>query len=51
MFGRGDSVVIGTLSGTVTVVVAVVVVGDPHALNAAAATVAPATPNHARLDS
>ena len=51
MFGRGDSVVIGMPAGTVTVWVAVVVVGEPHALNAAAAAVAPATPNHALLDS
>ncbi len=51
MSGRGDSVVIGTPGGTVTVMVAVVVVGEPHAPNAAAAAVAPAAPNHARLDS
>lgn len=51
MSGLGDSVAIGGSAGTVTVVVAVVVVGEPHAPNAAAAAVAPATPNHARLDS
>ena len=51
MSGLGDSVVIGMPAGTVTVVVAVVCVGVPHALNAAAAAVAPATPNHDRLDS
>ena len=51
MSGLGDSVAIGGSAGTVTVVVAVVVVGEPHALNAAAAAVAPATPNHVLLDS
>jgi len=51
MLGRGDSVGIEMSAGTVTVVVAVVFVVAPQALNAAPPAVAPATANNARLDS